>query len=52
MKFLLLLLEKITPDLRQLLIGMVAKLEEKAKQTPNPYDDIFVYFLKKVLSID
>jgi len=49
MRFLLLLLSKVTPDFRQLLVGMLDQLAEKAKSTANPYDDIAVAVLRKVL---
>jgi len=52
MRFLLLILSKITPDLRKILVDAVLKLEEAAKKTPNVYDDILVFFLKKLLAID
>lgn len=52
MRFLLILLEKITPDLREILVDAISKLETMAKKTPNVYDDIFVFFLKKILAID
>ena len=46
------ILKLISPDLREAIKKLVLDLEEKAKLTPNPWDDLFVWALKKILAID
>jgi len=46
------LLNLITPMLKEQLTSFVVSLYEKAKETSNPIDDIFVRFLAAVLAID
>ena len=46
------LLEVITPMIADLLEDSLGKLLEKARETDNPIDDIFVEFLFRVLEID
>ena len=46
------LLEVITPMISDLLEESLGKLLEKARETENPIDDIFVEFLFKVLDIE
>jgi len=46
------LLEVITPMISDLLEESLGKLLDKARETPNPIDDIFVEFLFKVLDIE
>lgn len=43
------MLSVITPQLREGLDSFVANLEAQAKETPNPWDDIFVGLLKSLL---
>lgn len=43
------LLEAATPELRELILEAIRNLEEKAKETPNPIDDLLVWVLKKLL---
>jgi len=46
------LLEVITPMIADLLEDSLGKLLEKARETDNPIDDLFVEFLFKVLEIE
>lgn len=39
----------ISPELRKGLEEWLTQLEERAKKTPNPWDDVFVGILKSVL---
>lgn len=43
------IVELISPEIRKALGEFLDSLEEKAKLTPNPADDIIVFVLKKVL---
>ena len=45
------LLEFVSPELRKLLVDFVLDLEAKAKLTPNPWDDVLVMVLKKLVGI-
>ena len=42
----------ISPELRKMLVEMVINLYQKAKATPNPWDDFLVELLAQVLGID
>ena len=42
-------LERISPELRKALVDLIKRLEDQAKATPNPVDDILVAVLKFVL---
>ncbi len=42
---------QVTPEIRDGLVEFVVKLEDQAKATPNPWDDIFVGIVKFVLVI-
>jgi len=44
------LLDVITPELRNTVHEVLLKLQEKAESTPNPWDDLFVGFLRMVLN--
>jgi len=46
------LLQVITPMIADLLEDSLGKLLEKARETENPIDDIFVEFLFRVLEIE
>ena len=46
------LLKVITPMIADLLEDSLGKLLEKARETENPIDDIFVEFLFRVLDIE
>ena len=48
-KILPLLLVNVTPDLRGVLVSFLDKLEQTAKQTKSPFDDILVSVLRAVL---
>lgn len=39
----------VTPELKKSLIEFLDEMEEKAKQTLNPFDDCLVQFLKLLL---
>ncbi len=43
--------KQMSPDIRKGMVEFVVKLEEQAKATPNPWDDIFVGIVKFVLVI-
>jgi len=45
------ILELVSPEIRDALIKFVLDLEAKAKLTPNLWDDVLVFVLKKVLAI-
>lgn len=41
----------MTPELRDSMVAFVNAMEENAKKTPNPWDDIFVDVLKSILGV-
>ena len=43
------ILEKVSPEIREALGKFINELEAKAKLTPNLWDDVIVFLLKKVL---
>lgn len=43
------ILDRISPELRKALADFIKRLEDQAKATPNPVDDILVAVLKFVL---
>lgn len=45
------IMELVSPELRKLLVDFVLDLEVKAAATPNPWDDVLVLVLKKMLAI-
>jgi len=45
------ILELVSPEIRKLIVDFVLTLEEKAKLTPNLWDDVIVFVLKKMLAI-
>ena len=45
------MLKVISPNLKKAVEELVLKLEEQAKATPNPWDDIFVGLLKRVIGM-
>ncbi|GAI67945.1 unnamed protein product [marine sediment metagenome] len=47
-KLISLVIPVVTPALRDMLRELLNKLEESAKKTPNPYDDILVEMLKAI----
>jgi len=44
-----LLYSVITPALREMLMEFLNEFEKKAKQTPNPWDDLIADVLKSIL---
>ena len=46
-----LIVGQVSPVLRAGLVEWVNELDERAKKTPNPWDDVFVGILKSVLLI-
>ena len=40
-----------SPEIRQLLQKLIVSLEEHAKATPNPWDNILVAILKTILGL-
>jgi len=46
-----LVMGQVSPELRSGIVEWVKNLEERAKKTPNPWDDVFVGILKSVLNV-
>ena len=46
---LLMVIGNVTPAIRESLVGVLKTLEAEAKKTSNPWDDIFVSFLRVLL---
>ena len=46
------ILSVVSPQIREELENFVHRLEAKAKETPNPADDMLVDFLKHILKIN
>lgn len=46
------MLKRMSPELRAAIIDAVKKLDETAKKTPNPWDDLVVFVLMVALGID
>ena len=46
------ILSVVSPQIREALERFVHDLEKKAKETPNPADDMLVDFLKHILRVD
>lgn len=42
----------ISPDIRGMVVEWLRDLDTRAKATPNPWDDIFVAFLKMLLNVE
>lgn len=40
-----------SPEIRESVKELIARLDEKAKATPNPIDDVLVGLLKVVLNV-
>jgi hypothetical protein len=51
MNLLKLLFRKISPGVRDILLAILGQLEEEAKKTSNPYDDILVRILQTLLAV-
>jgi len=50
-KMLVLVFGAATPEIRESIVSWVNELEQRAKETPNPMDDILVGLLKILLHI-
>jgi len=46
------ILNNVTPLIRDNLNELIKQLEEKARKTPNPIDDILIDFLKAILNVE
>ena len=46
------IMEQMSDSLRKEILAVVQKLENVAKQTQNPWDDILVLILKVVIGVD
>lgn len=46
------ILRAVSPILREALQKAIKELYEKAKQTDNPYDDMFIALLARLLGIE
>jgi len=51
LKILPILIDNLSPALRQFIEQLIAELEKKAKETKNTYDDMFVELLKAIFNI-
>jgi len=51
-KLLPLILTVLTPEIKKAVAQFVLQLDEQAKKTPNPWDDIFVDILKGIIKTD
>lgn len=45
------IMDNITPEIREYVVNWIKTLEEKAKKTLNPVDDVLVEVMKVVLNI-
>lgn len=46
------LISQISPVLREMIKTFILELEKKAKESQNPFDDMFVALLKAVFDIE
>ena len=51
-KILFMMFTRISPELREWIKKELNVLAEKAKKTKNPFDDMFVEFLKAIVNSD
>jgi len=51
LRIMVLVVGSASPDLRKMIKEWVTELEIKAKDTPNPFDDVLVGLIKVVLNI-
>jgi len=51
-KLLPLILSVMSPEIKKAVAGFVQQLDEQAKKTPNPWDDMFVAILKSIIRTD
>lgn len=49
-KLIALVIGVVTPEIRTGVTELLDKLEEKAKKTANPWDDILVAMLKQIIT--
>ncbi len=49
--FVIFLLDRISPQIRELFVKFVKELSIRAAETPNPWDDIAVSILKTLTQI-
>ena len=45
------ILELVSPELRKFIVDFILEFEEKAKLTPNLWDDVLALVLKKIFAI-
>jgi hypothetical protein len=50
-RILILIVPMISDELRNLIKDVITSLEEKAKTTPNTWDDVLVVLLKGILAV-
>lgn len=46
------IINMVTPDLKALLLDAIERLEKKAAETDNPFDDVLVKALKSLFTDD
>lgn len=46
------IVRQASPQIKELLINFILDVEDKAKATPNPIDDILIDILKIMLDMD
>jgi len=51
-KLLPLILTVMSPEIKKAIAQLVVNLDEQAKKTPNPWDDMFVAILKSIIKTD
>lgn len=49
LRLIIMVVSVMSPELRKNLEALINNLEEQAKKTANPWDDIFVGLLKSIL---
>lgn len=52
LRLITLIVGSASPELRKLIKDWVIELEARAKETPNPFDDVLVGLIKIVLNVD
>lgn len=52
LRLITLIVGSASPALRELIKTWVIELEQRAKETPNPFDDVLVGLIKIVLNVD
>jgi len=51
LRLITLVVNSASPELRKIIKEWVLELEKRAKETPNPFDDVLVGLIKIVLNI-